>query len=44
MTTTTQGLTLVTGGTGMTGRRVAERLAARGAPVQAAAATGVWAR
>ena len=33
MTTTQQGLTVVTGGTGKTGRRVAERLAARGRPV-----------
>ena len=34
MTTTQQGLTVVTGGTGKTGRRVAERLAARGRPVR----------
>jgi|SRR5829696_1414665 len=34
MTTTQQGLTVVTGGTGKTGRRVAERLVARGLPVR----------
>jgi nucleoside-diphosphate-sugar epimerase len=41
MTTTAQGLTLVTGGTGKTGRRVAERLAARGLPVRIGSRAGV---
>jgi uncharacterized protein YbjT (DUF2867 family) len=40
MTTTTQELTLVTGGTGKTGRRVAERLAARGLPVRIGSRAG----
>jgi uncharacterized protein YbjT (DUF2867 family) len=40
MTTPQQGLTLVTGGTGKTGRRVAERLAARGVPVRIGSRAG----
>jgi uncharacterized protein YbjT (DUF2867 family) len=40
MTSTTQGLTLLTGGTGKTGRRVAERLAARGVPVRIGSRAG----
>jgi uncharacterized protein YbjT (DUF2867 family) len=40
MTTTRQGLTVVTGGTGKTGRRVAERLAARGLPVRIGSRAG----
>lgn len=38
--TRTQGMTLVLGGTGKTGRRVAERLRARGLPVRIASRTG----
>jgi len=40
MTTTQQGLTVVTGGTGKTGRRVAARLAARGRPVRIGSRAG----
>jgi uncharacterized protein YbjT (DUF2867 family) len=40
MTTAPQPLTLVTGGTGKTGRRVAERLAARGVPVRIGSRSG----
>jgi uncharacterized protein YbjT (DUF2867 family) len=40
MTTTTQTLTLITGGTGKTGRRVAERLEARGLPVRIGSRSG----
>ncbi len=40
MTSTTPTLTLVTGGTGKTGRRVAERLAARGVPVRIGSRAG----
>ena len=39
-TTSTRGLTLITGGTGKTGRRVAERLAARGVPVRVGSRSG----
>jgi uncharacterized protein YbjT (DUF2867 family) len=39
-TTSTRGLTLITGGTGKTGRRVAERLAARGVPVRIGSRSG----
>jgi uncharacterized protein YbjT (DUF2867 family) len=40
MTSTIPTLTLVTGGTGKTGRRVAERLAARGVPVRIGSRSG----
>ena len=40
MTSTTSSLTLVTGGTGKTGRRVAERLEARGVPVRIGSRSG----
>jgi uncharacterized protein YbjT (DUF2867 family) len=40
MPTTTQALTLITGGTGKTGRRVADRLAARGLPVRIGSRSG----
>lgn len=40
MTNHNDTLTLVTGGTGKTGRRVADRLAARGAPVRVGSRTG----
>jgi uncharacterized protein YbjT (DUF2867 family) len=40
MTSTTPTLTLVTGGTGKTGRRVAARLAARGVPVRIGSRSG----
>ncbi len=39
-TTSTRGLTLITGGTGKTGRRVAERLVARGVPVRIGSRAG----
>ncbi|HST58161.1 MAG TPA: NAD(P)H-binding protein [Longimicrobium sp.] len=39
-TTSTRGLTLITGGTGKTGRRVAERLAAHGVPVRIGSRSG----
>ncbi len=38
--TPSEGLTLVLGGTGKTGRRVAERLASRGVPTRVAYRTG----
>lgn len=40
MANSTQGLTLVTGGTGKTGSRVADRLAARGLPVRIGSRSG----
>ena len=36
----TRGLTLVVGGTGKTGRRVADRLSARGLPVRIGSRSG----
>ncbi len=39
-TTPSEGLTLVLGGTGKTGRRVAERLASRGVPTRVSSRTG----
>ena len=39
-TTPSEGLTLVLGGTGKTGRRVVERLASRGVPTRVASRAG----